>query len=51
MVSPEDSVVFHFIPEPGGEPDAEGNALTSVYLLFFSRKEKRVVFFTARSVR
>ncbi|KAI8903839.1 repressor of RNA polymerase III transcription Maf1 [Gorgonomyces haynaldii] len=50
IVDTIDSEIYQFVPEPGREPDAEGN-LSSVYLFFFNKKLKRVVFFTARTVR
>ena len=50
VIESQECQIYQFLPEKGMEPDSEGN-LSSLYLFFFNRKLKRVVFFTGRVVR
>lgn len=51
VVDMNDTRIYSFVPEDGLEPVDEGlGTLGSFYLFFFSRKDKRIVFFTGRSV-
>ncbi|KAJ1560138.1 RNA polymerase III-inhibiting protein maf1, partial [Nowakowskiella sp. JEL0078] len=46
----EDLEIYQFLPDDSSEPGGQDGTLWSFYYFFFSRKLKRVLFFTIRAV-